>query len=51
MNFTAIFFDKDDKFLGSEYVQNHRPQWEWNGQTFNLVAITDNCTVIRYKLV
>lgn len=50
MNFTAIFFDHNDKFLGSEYVDFHRPQWDWNGQRFNLVSITDSGRVIRYKL-
>lgn len=51
MQFTAIFLDKDDKFLGSEYVDFHRPFWTWNNQEFQLISIIDNGQTIRYKLV
>jgi len=51
MNFTAVYLDHDENILGQEEVWFHRPEVEWQGQKFRLVAVINNATTVRYKLI
>lgn len=47
---TAVFLDKDDKFLGTEQIMNVRTCWTWCGNEYELIAVVDGGTVARYRM-